>query len=218
VPETLAAGPRTIYARFLKRGCDVAIAVSLLLLLMPILLIVWASVVAVLGTPAFYFDTRAGRRGRPIVIAKFRSMLDGNGPDGRTLPDAQRLGVFGRILRRSSLDELPQLVSILVGDMSIVGPRPLPLRYVPRYNPRQATRLEVRPGLTGLAQVQGRNGLDWPERLELDARYVEMLGRWYAPFVDLGILATTAIVVVWQGITGRGIAAAGSATMQEFEP
>jgi len=216
--ETPAAGPRTFYVLVVKRGCDVAIAVAFLLFLMPILLAVWAAVVAVLGTPAFYFDTRAGRHGRPIVIGKFRSMREAVGPDGLPLPDDQRLGAFGRFLRRTSLDELPQLVSVLVGDMSVVGPRPLPLRYVSRYNPRQSTRLEVRPGLTGLAQVRGRNGLDWPSRLELDARYVESLRRWYAPVVDLGILVATVVVVVWQGLTGRGISAPGSATMEEFQP
>jgi len=218
VVETPSAGPRTFYVLVVKRGCDLAIAVVSLLLLMPILLAVWAAVVAVLGTPAFYFDTRAGRYGRPIVIGKFRSMREATGPDGLPLPDGQRLGAFGRFLRRTSLDELPQLVSVLVGDMSVVGPRPLPLRYVPRYTLRQATRLEVRPGLTGLAQVWGRNGLDWPSRLELDARYVELLRRWYAPVVDLGVLMATAVVVVWQGLTGRGISAPGSATMEEFQP
>ena len=124
---------------------------------------------------------------------------------------------LGKFLRRTSLDELPQLANVLAGDMSMVGPRPLPLEYVPRYSPRQALRLRVRPGLTGWAQIHGRNAVGWPERLELDARYVEMMGRWYAPFVDGYIVICTVFLVAWQALTGRGIAAPGSATMQEFK-
>lgn len=209
--------PESFYARFVKRGFDTLVAAALLLVLFPVLLMVWAAVVAVLGHPAFFFDTRAGRRGVPIVIGKFRSMSDAADRDGRLLPDADRLGAFGRFLRRTSLDELPQLLSVLSGDMSLIGPRPLPVRYVSRYNSRQIRRLDVRPGLTGLAQVCGRNGLDWPARLELDVRYVEMLSRWYAPVVDTGILAATVGVVVWQGLTGRGISGTGAVTMKEFE-
>lgn len=208
----------SLYARVVKRAIDATVAALLLLLLLPVLLLVWVSVVVVLGLPAFYVDQRAGRHGRGIAVGKFRSMSDAVDASGRPLPDAVRLGTFGRFLRRTSLDELPQLVSVLTGDMSLVGPRPLPVRYVPRYNARQATRLEVLPGLTGLAQVCGRNGLDWPERLELDARYVDMMTRWYAPVVDLAIVVATVGVVVWQALSGRGISGRGSATMKEFEP
>jgi lipopolysaccharide/colanic/teichoic acid biosynthesis glycosyltransferase len=207
-----------VYVRVVKRAFDTAVAAALLLLLLPVMLLVWVAVVAVLGLPAFYFDQRAGRDGRTIVVGKFRSMREAADAAGRPLPDAERLGWLGRFLRRTSLDELPQLVSVLVGDMSLVGPRPLPLRYVPRYNSRQATRLEVLPGLTGLAQVRGRNGLDWPQRLELDARYVDMMDRWYAPLVDLAILAATGGVVLWQAVSGRGISGGGAATMKEFDP
>ena len=213
-----AVGPANLYVRFAKRGLDAFVAAVLLTLLLPVILGTWVAVVAVLGYPAFYLDRRAGRAGATIVIAKFRSMSESLGRDGRPLPDAERLGPFGRFLRRSSLDELPQLISVLTGDMSLVGPRPLPLRYVDRYNPRQRRRLEVRPGLTGLAQIRGRNGLDWPSRLELDVRYVEGLSRWYAPLMDVGILAATVGVVLWQGLTGRGISGSGAATMTEFEP
>jgi lipopolysaccharide/colanic/teichoic acid biosynthesis glycosyltransferase len=122
------------------------------------------------------------------------------------------------MLRQSSLDELPQLASVLVGDMSVVGPRPLPLNYVGRYSPREATRLSVRPGLTGWAQIHGRNAIAWPQRLEYDAQYVDMLRRWYWPFVDAWIIAVTAVQVVWQGFTGRGVSAPGAATMKEFRP
>ena len=203
---------------FLKRGCDVVVAAVALVALFPLLAVAWAVVRVVMGAPVLFADIRAGKDGRPIRILKFRSMREAVGADGRPLPDAERLGAFGRFLRRSSLDELPQLVSVLVGDMSLVGPRPLPLAYVPRYSARQARRLRVRPGLTGWAQIHGRNGVDWPERLEYDAQYVDMLARWYWPFVDLWIVAVTAVQVVWQAVTGRGVAAPGAATMQEFRP
>jgi len=199
-----------------KRGGDLLLATAGLVLLSPLFAAVWLAVRIVLGTPVFHADTRAGRNARPIRILKFRSMREAFDGAGRPLPDAERLGGFGRWLRRSSLDELPQLLSVLAGDMSLVGPRPLPLAYVPRYSPRQATRLEVLPGLTGWAQIHGRNRLGWSERLEYDARYVEMRGRWYWPLIDLWIVACTAVLVVWQAATGRGISGPGSATMEEF--
>jgi sugar transferase EpsL len=184
----------------------------LLVVLLPLMAAVALAVWLVLGRPIFHRDERAGLHGRPIRIAKFRSMRPGHEPD------AVRLGPFGRFLRRTSLDELPQLFSVLTGDMSLVGPRPLPLRYVPRYSPRQATRLAVRPGLTGWAQIHGRNAVDWPERLELDARYVEMLSRPTAPLTDLWIVGVTAFQIALQALTGRGISGPGSATMHEFSP
>ena len=171
-----------------------------------------------LGPPILFLDERAGLAGRPIRIAKFRSMSQATDAAGDLLPDAARLGPFGRFLRRTSLDELPQLFSVIRGDMSLVGPRPLPLRYVPRYDARQASRLLVRPGLTGWAQIHGRNAVGWPERLEYDARYVEMLSRPAAWLTDLWIGAATAFQIVAQAFTGRGIAAAGMATMEEFNP
>ena len=202
----------TLYARFLKRGCDVVAAAVLLVVLLPMMATVAVAVWVALGRPIFHCEERAGRGARPIRIAKFRSMKLGHEPD------ADRLGPFGRFLRRTSLDELPQLWSVLRGDMSLVGPRPLPLRYVPRYSPRQATRLDVRPGLTGWAQIHGRNAVDWPERLELDARYVEMLCRPTAPLTDLWIVCVTAAQIGLQAVTGRGISGTGSATMHEFNP
>lgn len=208
----------SFYARFLKRGCDLVAAAVLTVVLLPLMALVAIAVWLALGLPILHRDERAGLAGRTIRIAKFRSMTNATGPDGRLLPDSARLGPFGRILRRTSLDELPQLFSVLAGDMSLVGPRPLPLRYVPRYSPRQASRLDVRPGLTGWAQIHGRNAVDWPERLELDARYVEMLGRPTAPLTDLWIVGVTAFQILFQAITGRGIAAPESATMHEFAP
>lgn len=207
-----------LYDRFLKRGCDVLAAATLLVVLMPVLALVAIAVRVVLGSPILFRDDRAGRHGRPISIVKFRSMSAATGPDGRLLPDAVRLGPFGRFLRRTSLDELPQLWSVLRGDMSFVGPRPLPLRYVPRYSPRQATRLAVRPGLTGWAQIHGRNAVDWPERLEYDAVYVELLGRPAAPFTDLWIVGVTLVQIAVQAATGHGIAGSNTATMHEFAP
>jgi lipopolysaccharide/colanic/teichoic acid biosynthesis glycosyltransferase len=195
-----------------KRLCDAVAAAMLLVVLLPLMAAVALAVWLVLGRPIFHRDERAGLHGRPIRIAKFRSMRPGHEPD------AVRLGPFGRFLRRTSLDELPQLFSVLTGDMSLVGPRPLPLRYVPRYSPRQATRLAVRPGLTGWAQIHGRNAVDWPERLELDARYVEMLSRPTAPLTDLWIVGVTAFQIALQALTGRGISGPGSATMHEFSP
>jgi lipopolysaccharide/colanic/teichoic acid biosynthesis glycosyltransferase len=200
------------YDRYLKRLADMVTSGLLITILLPVLAVVGLAVRLVLGAPILHWDERAGRAGRPIRIAKFRSMRLGHEPD------ADRLGPFGRFLRRTSLDELPQLFSVLMGDMSLVGPRPLPLRYVPRYSARQATRLDVRPGLTGWAQIHGRNAVNWPERLELDARYVEMLSRPAAPLTDLWIVCVTAFQIVFHALTGRGIAGDGSATMHEFNP
>jgi sugar transferase EpsL len=203
---------------FLKRLADVVLSAAALPVVLPLFAVTWCAVRLALGRPVFFVAARAGKDGRPIRILKFRSMRDAAGPDGRPLPDAQRLGAFGRWLRRSSLDELPQVLSVLSGDMSLVGPRPLPLEYVARYSDRQATRLLVRPGLTGWAQIHGRNAVDWPQRLEYDARYVDMLTTWWWPLIDLRIIAVTAVQVLWQAVTGRGVAAPGTATMREFVP
>ena len=209
---------RSLYSRFVKRPLDILLSSILIILLAPVMLLTWLAVRLVLGAPALYHDERAGLGGRPIRIAKFRSMTSATGPDGSLLPDAERLGAFGRFLRRSSLDELPQLFSVLSGDMSLVGPRPLPLRYVERYDARQATRLLVRPGITGWAQIHGRNAVAWPERLEYDAEYVERLGRPGAMVTDFWIVLVTVVQILWQAFTGHGVAAPGSATMQEFSP
>lgn len=203
---------------YFKRGMDIVVATLLLVALMPLFCLVAVAVRVALGTPIWYREQRAGLAGRPFPITKFRSMTEARDPLGHPLPDDARLGAFGRWLRRTSIDELPQLISVVKGDMSLVGPRPLPLRYVARYNPRQARRLLVRPGLTGWAQIHGRNALAWPERFELDARYVDMMGRWYAPAVDAWIIASTMVQLSRQAITGRGISAVGHASMPEFMP
>lgn len=191
-----------------KRAADLVIAASLAVVAAPIVFLVAIGVRLRLGSPVLFRQQRAGRLGRAIVVTKFRSMTDETGPDGSLLSDDQRLTPFGRMLRSTSLDELPQLWSILSGDMSLIGPRPLPMAYVDRYSPRQRRRLEAKPGLTGWAQVHGRNAVDWPERLELDVEYVEN-SSWS---MDLGILARTVAIVLRR----RGVSADGVATMDEF--
>jgi lipopolysaccharide/colanic/teichoic acid biosynthesis glycosyltransferase len=173
-----------------------------LAVLLPLLLVVGAAVLATLGWPILLKQRRLGRGGQPFEMVKFRTMRQGAGSDG------ERLGRFGRFLRSTSLDELPELWNVLRGDMSLVGPRPLLPQYLQRYTPRQARRHEVKPGITGWAQVNGRNALPWDERFALDVWYVDhrSLG------LDLHILARTLPAVVRR----RGISAPGSATMPEF--
>jgi lipopolysaccharide/colanic/teichoic acid biosynthesis glycosyltransferase len=196
------------YANWLKRGVDVALASAGLVAAAPILGVVAASVAVKLGRPVFFRQRRAGLGGEAFSIIKFRTMTDARGPDGELLPDEVRLTKFGQWLRSTSLDELPELLNVLKGEMSLVGPRPLHLRYVPRYNPRQARRHDVRPGITGLAQVRGRNALGWPERLELDVHYTERVGL----RLDVQILLETILVTLRRD----GITEEGHATMTEF--
>ena len=186
----------------MKRLFDIALVVLFAPLWIPLAALVALLVLAFLGAPVFFRDVRAGLGGRPFTLVKFRSMREGVGTD------AERLTKFGRFLRASSLDELPELGNVLKGDMSLVGPRPLPIRYLPRYTPEQARRHEVRPGVTGLAQVNGRNALDWDEKFRYDVAYVDshtLLG-------DLKILAQTFL----QCLRPRGISHPGEATMREF--
>ena len=190
------------YGGWGKRAIDIIGAAALLLLLAPLLATVAAAVLAALGRPVLFRQTRSGRDGRSFTLLKFRSMAAGAGSD------AIRLGRFGQALRASALDELPQLLHVLRGEMSLVGPRPLPPDYLPRFTSRQAERLRVRPGLAGLAQAAGRNAVPWDQRLELDARYAA--GPTLAG--DAAILARCLLLVV----RGRGVAAPGHATMPEF--
>lgn len=192
-----------MYRRFGKRAADLLLAVLLLLALAPVLAGVALAVRVALGRPVLFRQVRAGRGGVPFRLLKFRTLRDGPGED------ALRMTRTGRVLRRFALDELPQLVNVLRGEMSLVGPRPLPLHYVPLYAPRQALRLAVRPGLAGLAQAAGRNGVGWAARLELDARYAEAPPR---AGCDLALLARCSLVA----LSGRGAAAPGHATMPEF--
>lgn len=196
------------YARWLKRGADVALASAGLIVAAPVLGSVAAAVAVKLGRPVLFRQRRAGLGGKPFSILKFRTMTDGRGADGELLPDAQRMTNFGRWLRSTSLDELPELLNVLRGEMSLIGPRPLHLRYVPRYNARQTRRHDVRPGITGLAQVRGRNTLGWSERLELDVVYAHSVGL----VLDLQILLETVVVTLRR----EGITQEGQATMTEF--
>ena len=157
----------------LNRGADGLIAIAAIVVATPVLAVTAIAVRLTLGSPVLFCQQRAGRAGRPIDVVKFRSMTDARGPDGVLLTDEQRLTPFGSMLRSSSIDELPQLFSVLRGDMSLIGPRPLPLTYVERYDDEQRRRLDARPGITGWAQVNGRNSLDWATKLALDVWYVE---------------------------------------------
>lgn len=194
--------------RSLKRALDVAGAGVGLVAAAPVMALVALAVRRQLGSPVLFRQQRAGKDGALFTLWKFRSMRDHLDERGRPRPDAERLTSFGRWLRASSLDELPQLVNVLRGDMSLVGPRPLLPQYLPRYSQRQARRHEVRPGITGWAQVRGRNALSWDEKLELDVWYVDHWSLW----LDAKILAATAAKVV----SRSGVSAAGEATMPEF--
>ena len=186
----------------MKRVLDVAAVVLTAVVWVPLLLLAMVVVRAALGRPVFFVQERAGRDGRPFRLVKLRTMREGDEPD------AERLTRVGRWLRATSLDELPELWHVLRGKMSLVGPRPLPVRYLPRYSPQQARRHEVRPGITGWAQVNGRNSLTWEERFAYDVWYVDHMGFW----LDVKILWRT----VWQVLARRGISAEGEATMGEF--
>lgn len=196
------------YRRFGKRALDLALTAPVAIALSPLVAATAIAVRASMGSPILFEQRRPGRGGRIFEMRKFRTMTSARGPDGNLLPDEQRLTRVGRFLRSTSLDELPTLYSVLVGDMSLVGPRPLLVQYLPRYSERQARRHEVPPGVTGWAQVNGRNALGWSEKLELDVWYVEH----QSLRLDLEILLRTVAVV----FSRRGISAAGAATMPEF--
>jgi lipopolysaccharide/colanic/teichoic acid biosynthesis glycosyltransferase len=163
---------RSWYTRGAKRGLDAAAAAILLALLSPVLGVVAVVVRRRLGSPVLFRQARAGRAERPFTMLKFRTMTDARSADGHLLPDGERLTETGRALRRTSLDELPELWNVLRGDMSLIGPRPLPLHYLPFFRPEERARFDVRPGITGLAQVSGRNRATWDERFSLDVVYV----------------------------------------------
>lgn len=189
-----------MYERWGKRALDVAVALLLIVALLPVFLAVALAVRIRLGSPVLFVQWRAGRGGRAFRLFKFRSMREG--PE----PDAERLDGFGRLLRLTGLDELPQLFNVLRGEMSLVGPRPLPVEYVGHYTPRQALRLRVRPGIAGPGVAAGRNAIGWPERLELGAAYAETPPTLWG---DLRLIAGTLGVL----LSGRGAHAPGHATM-----
>ena len=198
-----------LYRRGLKRGLDLACSLAGLVLLSPLFAILAAAVRIGLGSPVFFRQSRPGLNGEPFTLLKFRSMTNGRDGSGNLLPDDRRLTRLGRLLRSLSLDELPTLWNVVRGEMSLVGPRPLLLEYLGRYTPEQARRHEARPGITGWAQVNGRNALTWEEKFELDVWYVDHCSL----SLDLKILAMPA----WKVLTREGISAEGHPTMPEFQ-
>ena len=192
-----------------KRLFDLIISIlALLILIIPFLLLIWL-LRRKLGSPVLFRQVRPGLKGRPFTMFKFRTMTDERGSDGALLPDEQRLTPFGRFMRASSLDELPELWNVLKGEMSLVGPRPLLMEYLPLYTPEQSRRHEVRPGITGWAQVNGRNAISWADKFALDVWYVDHRNLW----LDVRILWRTVRKVLLRD----GISAEGQATMSKFE-
>lgn len=192
----------------LKRAFDIFCSALALLLFWPVLLILYVLVRVNLGSPALFRQQRPGLHGRPFMMVKFRTMLDALDAQGNPLPDEVRLTRFGRLLRATSLDELPELWNVLKGDMSLVGPRPLLMEYLPLYSAEQARRHEVRPGITGWAQVNGRNALSWPAKFALDVWYVDNRSL----LLDIRILLLT----VKKVFVREGISADGQATTSRF--
>ena len=192
----------------MKRLFDIVVSALALVVLSPALLLLAAAIRWRLGGPVLFRQQRPGLHGRPFLLLKFRTMTDARGPDGALLPDAARLTSFGRFLRAASLDELPELLNVLKGDMSLVGPRPLLMQYLGRYAPEQARRHEVRPGITGWAQVNGRNAISWEEKFRLDVWYVDHRSLW----LDIKIIAMT----IGKILKREGISHPGQATMEEF--
>lgn len=192
----------------MKHVIDTCVAAVLLMLLSPLLAVLTLLVLIFLGRPVFFKQCRPGFRGEPFALLKFRSMTGAVDKTGSRLPDGQRLTRFGRFLRATSLDELPELWNVLKGDMSLVGPRPLLMEYLPLYSTEQARRHDVRPGITGWAQVNGRNALSWEDKFKLDVWYVDNQSLW----LDLKILMLTAVKVARR----EGIRGAGEATMSRF--
>ena len=192
----------------MKRAFDVVAAAAGLAILAVPMLAIAVAVRMCLGKPVLFTQLRPGRHGIPFRLIKFRTMRPAVDAEGRPLPDEQRLTRLGQFLRAASLDELPELWNVLRGDMSLVGPRPLLMEYLPLYTPEQARRHEVRPGITGWAQINGRNSLSWEEKFELDVWYVDHASFW----LDLKIIALT----VWKTLRRDGINPTGHATMPDF--
>ncbi len=192
----------------LKRALDIVVSATVLSLLSPLMALIALTIRLTMGRPTLFRQQRPGLRGKPFTIYKFRTMTNTRDAQGDLLPDADRLTPFGRFLRSMSLDELPGLFNVLKGDMSLVGPRPLLMQYLERYTPEQARRHEVKPGITGWAQVNGRNALTWEQKFALDIWYVDHQSLW----VDLKIMALT----LWKILRREGISQPGQATVEEF--
>ncbi len=198
-----------MYAEFIKRPLDFVLALISLIVLWPVLLIVGILVRVKLGSPVIFKQKRPGLDEKIFTLYKFRTMTDERDQNGELLPDEVRLTKFGRLLRSTSLDELPELINIIKGDMSIVGPRPLLIKYLPLYNEHQSRRHEVRPGLTGYAQVHGRNAISWEEKFGLDAEYVDHI----TLIGDIKILIRTFSIVLKR----EAVSSKTSTTMEEFQ-
>jgi len=192
-----------------KRLFDLMITVLSLIIILPLMVVLPPLVWMFLGSPVLFRQPRPGYKGRPFITYKFRTMTNHTGPDGKLLPDDQRLTPFGRFLRSTSLDDLPQLFNVLRGEMSLVGPRPLLMQYLERYTPEQMRRHDVLPGITGWAQIHGRNRLDWEERFRLDVWYVDHWSFW----LDIKILFLTP----WKVFRREGIHQTGHVTMEEYK-
>lgn len=193
----------------MKRVADLFLAVIILLLLHPVFIVLSILVKTKLGSPILFTQTRPGLNGKPFKLLKFRSMTDSVDDNGLLLPDEKRLTSFGKALRASSLDELPSLVNVIKGDMSFIGPRPLLMEYLPLYTAHQSRRHEVRPGITGWAQVNGRNAISWEKKFEFDVWYVDNKSFW----LDIKIV----ILTVKKVFKKEGIASEGEATMSKFK-
>lgn len=193
----------------MKRLFDLIVALTALIMLFPILVVLYIIIAKKMGTPVFFVQARPGMHGKIFNMVKFRSMTDAKDANGELLPDAERLSPFGQMLRATSLDELPELWNVVTGDMSLVGPRPLLIEYLDRYTPEQAKRHDVRPGVTGWAQVNGRNALSWEEKFALDTWYVENRTFW----LDIKILLKT----VYKVVAREDVSAENEATMARFE-
>lgn len=197
-----------MYRKFGKRLIDIFISLAAIFVLSPLLLALWILVRIKLGSPALFTQDRPGKDGRIFKLHKFRSMTDERDQEGNLLPDEVRLTAFGKKLRSTSLDELPELFSILKGDMSIVGPRPLLVKYLPLYNETQRHRHDVRPGLTGLAQINGRNAITWEKKFEYDVEYVKNL--------SFGLDVRIFFGTIWAVLKREGISSESDATMEAF--
>ena len=197
-----------MYKSFLKRIFDLILSSLLLLLLSPFIVIIGISVLLVMGWPVLFLQSRPGYKGRIFVIYKFKTMINLKGADGILLSDAQRLTGFGKFLRQTSLDELPELINVIKGDMSLVGPRPLLVQYLDRYSPDQFRRHDFRPGITGWAQIHGRNAISWKDKFALDLWYVDNRSFW----LDIKIFFMT----VYKVFKRDGINQPGQATAKEF--
>jgi sugar transferase EpsL len=198
-----------MYRRILKRPLDFLISLIALIVLSPVLLLIGLLVAVRLGRPILFRQVRPGLHGKPFTIYKFRTMTNARDADGHLLPDAERLTPFGRFLRSTSLDELPELFNVLKGDMSLVGPRPLLMEYLDRYTPEQARRHHVRPGITGWAQINGRNAIAWEEKFALDV--------WYVDHISLGLDLRILALTVWKVLRREGINQQGEATVSYFQ-